>query len=108
MRILILVCASLAVAACGGKTASDNSTTAGENAASEAVVTNDVTAIDAATGEAANMAPDVNYTFDESNLENGTNTSNHTATRRPAQKATKPTAPQSNLVEAAPDNTNTL
>jgi hypothetical protein len=106
-----MIFAALALSACGSKNAADNSAVGEENAASQTIVTNDVTAIDAATGEAANMAPDVNYTFDESNLENGTNTSNTTATtsnsaatHRPARKAAKPAAADANSVESAPAN----
>jgi hypothetical protein len=103
MRIPILICAALALTACGGKSTAGNSAATEENAASEAVVTNDVTAIDAATGEAANMAPDVNYTLNEANLESGVNTSNTTAApHKPPRKAAKPAAAATNSVETAP------
>ena len=104
MRIQAMIFAALALSACGSKNAADNSAIAGDNAASQTVVTNDVTAIDAATGEAANMAPDVNYTFNEANLESGTNTSNGSAVHKPSRKATKPQAIESNSVAAAPSN----
>jgi hypothetical protein len=100
-----MILAALALSACGSKNAADNSAVGEENAASQTIVTNDVTAIDAATGEAANMAPDVNYTFDETNLENGTNTSNNTASHKPpARKAAKPAAAETNSVASAPTN----
>ena len=102
MRIPILICAALILGACGSKNGADNSALAEQNAASQAIVTNDVTAIDAATGEAANMAPDVNYTLDENN---GTSTSNSTAAHKPTRKATKPTAAEAtNSIESAPTN----
>ena len=104
MRIQAMIFAALALSACGSKNAADNSAIAGDNAASQTIVTNDVTAIDAATGEAANMAPDVNYTFNEANLESGTNTSNDSAVHKPSRKATKPQAIESNSVAAAPSN----
>ena len=105
MRIPIMIFAALALSACGSKNAADNSAVGEENAASQTIVTNDVTAIDAATGEAANMAPDVNYTFDESNLENGTNTSNNTVSHKPpARKAAKAATAETNSVESAPAN----
>ena len=105
MRIPIMICAALILGACGSKNGADNSALAEQNAASQAIVTNDVTAIDAATGEAANMAPDVNYTLDENNLENGTSTSNSTAAHKPTRKATKPTAAEAtNSIESAPTN----
>ena len=105
MRIPIMIFAALARSACGSKNAADNSAVGEENAASQTIVTNDVTAIDAATGEAANMAPDVNYTFDESNRENGTNTSNNTVSHKPPpRKAARPAVAQTNSVESAPTN----
>ena len=105
MRIPVMIFAALALSACGSKNAADNSAVGEENAASQTIVTNDVTAIDAATGEAANMAPDVNYTLDENNLENGTNTSNTAAVHKPPRKVTKPAAAETNSVESAPTNT---
>jgi hypothetical protein len=50
------------------------------------------------------MAPDVNYTLDENNLENGANTSNSTAVHKPARNAAKSAAAESNSVETAPTN----
>jgi len=104
MRIPLMIFAALALSACGSKNAADNSAVGEENAASQTIVTNDVTAIDAATGEAANMAPDVNYTFNEANLESGANTSNTAAVRKPSRKAAKPAAAETNSVESAPTN----
>ena len=102
MRIRILICAALSLSACGGKTAADNSAVTEENAAGQTIVTNDVTAIDAATGEAANMAPDVNYAFNAANLESENETSNGSVTHRPARKPSKPAAAESNSTESAP------
>lgn len=104
MRIPVMIFAALTLSACGSKNGADNSAVGEENAASQTIVTNDVTAIDAATGEAANMAPDVNYTLDENNLENGANTSNSTAVHKPARNAAKSAAAESNSVETAPTN----
>lgn len=104
MRIRAMIFAALALSACGSKNAADNSALAEDNAASQTVVTNDVTAIDAATGEAANMAPDVNYTFNEANPESGTNTSNSTTVHKAARKTIKPAAIESNSVATAPTN----
>lgn len=106
MRIPILICAALALTACGGKNAAGNSAASEENAASQTIVTNDMTAIDAATGEAANMAPDVNYSFNEANLASGANdTSNSATPRKSARKPAKPAAAETNSVETAPANT---
>ena len=64
MRTLILI-AALALAACGGNEPANNATAADEMSAADIGPVNDATAIDAATGEAANMAAEVNYTFNE-------------------------------------------
>jgi|SRR3954451_18143964 hypothetical protein len=63
MRLLILVAgSSLILTACGNKGQTDNTLNVDENMAAENIVSNDVTAIDAVTGDASNMAADVNYT----------------------------------------------
>ena len=64
MRTLILI-AALALAACGGNEPANNAAAAEELTADDIGPVNDATAIDAATGEAANMAAEVNYTFNE-------------------------------------------
>jgi hypothetical protein len=64
MRKLILI-AALALAACGGDEPANNAAAAEGMSAADIGPVNDATAIDAATGEAANMAADVNYTFNE-------------------------------------------
>ncbi|HZC38437.1 MAG TPA: hypothetical protein VE221_07160 [Sphingomicrobium sp.] len=62
MRAFILVAASaLILAGCGKTGQSDNTMNVDENLAAENIVSNDVTAIDAVTGDASNMAADVNY-----------------------------------------------
>ena len=66
MRPLILI-AALALASCGGDQTANNAAVAEEAGADEIGAVNDATAIDAATGEAADMAADVNYTFNETN-----------------------------------------
>ena len=61
----VLVLGALLLASCGGNAPTNNAAVVevGESADSTAV--NDTTAIDAATGESADMAADVNYTFNE-------------------------------------------
>ncbi len=56
MRALILIAAGLALSACGSSEQTDNSQNSDENLTAENIVSNDVTAIDAVTGDAANMA----------------------------------------------------
>jgi hypothetical protein len=58
MRALIIIAGSLALAACGNNDQTDNTQNVGENLSAENIVSNDVTAIDAVTGDAANMAAD--------------------------------------------------
>jgi len=67
MKMIVLL-AAFALAACGSDAALDNESIAQEGSADEIRAANDATAIDAATGEAANMAADVNYTFNEEEL----------------------------------------
>lgn len=53
---LLLVTAVLALAACKNNDQHDNTMNVDENLSAENIVSNDVTAIDAVTGDAANMA----------------------------------------------------
>ena len=58
MRALILIAGALALplAACGNNDQTDNTANVDESLTAENIVSNDVTAIDAVTGDAANMA----------------------------------------------------
>jgi hypothetical protein len=67
MRSLTLT-AALALASCGGNPSANDAAVQDETEAAEVSAVNDATAIDAATGEAANMAADVNYTLDEAEM----------------------------------------
>ena len=70
MRVpLLILTASLALAGCKNNDVHDNTSNVDENLTAENIVSNDVTAIDAVTGDAANMAADVdvNDTNFESN-----------------------------------------
>jgi hypothetical protein len=63
MRALIMVAITvLALSACRNNDQHDNTMNVDENLTAESIVSNDVTAIDAVTGDAANMAADINYT----------------------------------------------
>src|SRR5690348_18362528 len=64
MRSLILIAAAaLSVSACKNNDATDNTMNVDENLTAENIVSNDVTAIDAVTGDAANMAADVDMNY---------------------------------------------
>ena len=75
MRALLLIAgAALALGGCGNNDQKDNSLNVDENLTAENIVSNDVTAIDAVTGDAANMAADVDMNFgnlEENGVENG-------------------------------------
>jgi len=60
MRALILIAGALALplAACGNNDQTDNTANVDESLTAENIVSNDVTAIDAVTGDAANSAAD--------------------------------------------------
>ena len=75
MRALILAAgAALVVSACNNDQPTANTVNVDEALAAQNVSANDTTSIDAATGEDANMAADVNYTLnDVENLENADN-----------------------------------
>ena len=61
MRAFILIAAAaLGLAACGNNDEAGNTTNVDAGLTAENTVSNDVTAIDAVTGEDANMAADVN------------------------------------------------
>ena len=72
MRVLILAAvALLGLSACGGGGQAENAATADQVLSAENIVTNDVTAIDAVTGDAANMAADVDIDFTNEQLDRG-------------------------------------
>jgi len=100
MRILILAAAAtaLTLSACKNNDQHDNTTNVDENLTAENIVSNDVTAIDAVTGEAANMAADVNYTEADTNLDNETNAAAPSA----APRANREPRPKPTTTKAAP------
>jgi hypothetical protein len=63
MRVLLLIAAAAALASCGTNDQTENSQNIDENLTAENIVSNDVTAIDAVTGDAANMAADVDTNY---------------------------------------------
>ena len=67
----LLILALLALAACKNNDQVDNTQNVGQNLTAENIVSNDVTAIDAVTGDAANMAADSDVN-DLGNISNDT------------------------------------
>jgi len=66
MRALILVAgAALTISACNKDEPTANTTNVDQDLIAQNISANDTTSIDAATGEDANMAADVNYTVNE-------------------------------------------
>jgi hypothetical protein len=108
MRATLLLAATLALAACSNNDQTDNTQNVDENLTAENIVSNDVTAIDAVTGDAANMAADVDVNY--GNLEedagdaatNGPAKSTRPAPKKP-ESAPKP-APEANTTANAAGN----
>ena len=87
MRLLILAAAAaLTLGACKNNDQHDNTMNIDENLTAENIVSNDVTAIDAVTADAANMAADVNYTEVGNDLDNETNAAAPVSRPSPLQK----------------------
>jgi hypothetical protein len=88
MRLLILAAAAaLTLGACKNNDQHDNTMNIDENLTAENIVSNDVTAIDAVTADAANMAADVNYTEVGNDLDNETNAAAPVSRTKPSSKA---------------------
>ena len=101
MRLLMLTPAlALCLAACG-KSDNSEAQNVGRALTAEAISSNDVTAIDAVTGEAANMAEDVELTLEMNNAADGAG--NGTETRRRPRSSSPPASPPANAAEPAPE-----
>jgi hypothetical protein len=101
MRALLLIAGTaLALTACKNNDQTDKTQNFDENLTAENIVSNDVTAIDAVTGDAANMAADVNYNLDENSLGNDSNAAESKpgakSTAKPVSKAAPPAETNSN------------
>jgi hypothetical protein len=116
MRPLILIAGALALAACGNNDQSDNTPNVDENLSAENIVSNDVTAIDAVTGDAANMAAesDINdigaanaSNADMPSPSQGTGgpTTKRPAAAKPAHSSTTSGSSTGNSVSSAASNT---
>ena len=107
MRALILVAAAaLTLAACKNNDQSDNTQNVDENLTAENIVSNDVTAIDAVTGDAANMAADsaVNDLGNVSNDNGNAAQPSKPGPRRSARRRNRAPPPVANSVSNATTN----
>jgi hypothetical protein len=103
MRFSLLITgAALALAACGNNDQSDNTQNVDENLSAENIVSNDVTAIDAVTSDAANMAADVEFNVVENSLDNGVQ---NDAAGAGSPKQPAPRRPRQGTLSPAPDPT---
>ena len=104
MRAIILVTgAALALAACGTNGQAGNTTNIDEGLTAESIVSNDVTAIDAVTGDAANMAADMDVSFTneiDNGLANEVTSSGPPTSKQPARPKEAAETPASNDVSA--------
>lgn len=110
MRLIFLIVATLALGACGKNNQAGQTLNADQGLTAENIVANDVTAIDAVTGDAANMAADVNYLEFENETQAETSLppgSRLPVSKPPASKppASKPPARRTAPAESATSNT---
>ena len=104
MRTLLLTAAAaLALAGCKNNDQTDKTQNADENLSAESIVSNDVTAIDAVTGDAANMAADVDMNFGGLEQNDAAALSNEAKPTRPPREKPAP-APAANLTANATAN----
>ena len=101
MRVLpALVTVSLALTGCKNNDMHDNNMNVGENLTAENIVSNDVTAIDAVTGDAANMAADVDLNYGNID-QNGSAQPSDEPKKKAATPA--PKSPRQGTLSAAPE-----
>jgi hypothetical protein len=99
MRVLLLLfAASCALSACKNTDKHDNTVNTEENLTAENIVSNDVTAIDAVTGDAANMAADVDMNY--GNVDE--NAAAQPSSEPAKAKAPPPKKPRAGTPSAAP------
>ena len=92
---ILVTGAALLMSGCGSNSEADLAANADSGLTADKITANDVTAIDAVTGEAANMAADVDYSnflANESNTVANGSGNTAQATKAPASKAPTPQA----------------
>jgi hypothetical protein len=100
MRAPLLFAAALALAGCGNNDQTDNAQNIDDNLTARNIVSNDVTAIDAVTADAANMAADVEFNDVDNSLDTD---GNEPAPAKPAAKPA-PSKPAPEAVANAAGN----
>ena len=100
MRAPLLFVLVAALAACSNNDQRDNTQNVDENLTAENIVSNDVTAIDAVTGDAANMAADVDMNYGNLTEDNAAAAAESNGVT-PASKP-KPKAPREGTLSPAP------
>jgi hypothetical protein len=106
MRALILIAGALVLAACSKNDQTDNTQNVDENLTAENIVSNDVTAIDAVTGDAANIAAESD--INDIGNANITNSGAMSSPTKPvAKRPSAPATPERSAVtpSASPSNT---
>ena len=106
MRAPLLFAAVVLLAACSNNDQADNTQNVDENLTAENIVSNDVTAIDAVTADAANMAADVQFNQSDLNADVGGNSSAPAKPKRP-HTAPAPDEPAANSSAPKPDANST-
>ena len=99
MRVLLIPVFALALAACGKGDQAANNQNIADSLTADSIVSNDVTAIDAVTGDAANMAADVDMNFGNLEPKGTDNTTSKDGSSRPDRPA--PRKPESPAPEAS-------
>ena len=96
MRALLIPVFALSLAACGKGDQAANNQNIADSLTADSIVSNDVTAIDAVTGDAANMAADVDMNFGNLEPKGSGNMSNDSSSKpdRPAPRKTEAPVPE--------------
>src|SRR6476646_4214322 len=106
MRAAFALAALLALSACRNNDQADNTQNVDENLTAENIVSNDVTAIDAVTGDAANMAADSDMNFGNLDANAGSEPAPSPSAKpspspKPARPKPQPTEPTTNAITNA-------